>query len=207
MKSKFNMLYENVMKSLLREDASFKFSENEKCGPTNICVVKKSDVFAHEMTEEDIKNLGDMSSREGDYSEADKKVGNFICTAKGLTDDDGKFWIVKPEKFAKNYQTKPADNETISEKFAGVELDFKHFNANGNAEFECFRIPANAPKQMTFGGQKFVPGDYVFIQDGKLDIWARAATFMDKQYTLIKLNENNKPSEEITNEYKELIQQ
>lgn len=205
MKNKFDVLYESVMKSLISESADFSFSGNEKCGPSNICIVKKSDVFAHEMTEEDVKNLGKIASREGEYSEADKKVGNFICTAKGLTDEDGKFWIVKPEKFAKNYETKPADDETITDEFGGVELTFNHYNAAGNAEFECFKIPMDAPAKMTFGGQNFVPGDYVFIQDGKLDIWARAASFMDKQYKLVKLNENVKPSEEIQKEFNELI--
>lgn len=208
MKNKFDVLYESVIKTLISESTDFSFSGNEKCGPNNICIVKKivknAGVFAHEMTEEDVKNLGSIASREGKYSEADKKVGNFICTAKGLTDADGKFWIVTPEKFAKNYETKPADDKTITDEFGGIELTFNHFNP-ADIKFECFKIPMDAPAKMTFGGQNFVPGDYVFIQDGKLDIWARAASFMDKQYKLVELNENVKPSEEIQKEYNELI--
>jgi hypothetical protein len=205
MKSKFNMLYESVMSNLIKESIEFDFINTDECGPEHILVVQKTDVYAHAMTEEDVKTLGKMSSREVEYSDADKKVGNFICTNKGLSEDDGKFWIVPAAKFESKYE--PADEETITENFGGLELTFKHYNAKGDETSKCFKLPADTPKDMQINGNKFIPGDFVFIEkNGDLDPYARSASLMQKQYKLVK-RASEKADEDLVKQYNELIQQ
>ena len=192
-----------IAKSLIASD--FNFVTTKECGPENILVVAKSDVFAHQITSEDVEKIENMSAREGDYDESYKAEGNWICTAK-VGEDAGEFWIVKDAKFGKNYEKTVMDNETLTKKVpdaCNAEFEFKHYPAAGNATFECFRLPADAPKQMTFGGQKFVPGDYVFIEKGECDIWARSASFMQQQYHLVE--KGGKASQKIKDQYEQII--
>lgn len=198
--NKFDRLYKLLMESV---EGEINFVTTTQYGPENTFIVKKSDVFAHEITDDDVKKLGELSSREGNYDDTDKVPGNFICTAKGITNDDGKFWIVTPEKFAKNYEKTPTDDETLTEEYGGIKLTFKHFNSNGDAKFQCFKLPMNAPKNMQINNNKFEPGDYVFIENGNLDQWARSASFMQKQY---KLEEKiSIDDEKIIKQYNDLI--
>lgn len=192
-----------LAKSLVSSKFNFLKVDDNKCNPENIFVVAKQDVFAHQLTKDDIVKIEEFSSREGDYDEEYKTEGNWICTAK-VGEDAGEFWIVKDAKFKKNYETKVADNEILKKKVCDVEFEFKHYLAAGDQTFECFRLPLNAPKEMYLGGNKFVPGDYVFIENNECDIWARSASFMQQQYYLIEKKKNN-PNNKIKEQYKQLL--
>jgi hypothetical protein len=190
-----------LAKSLVA-DENFNFVTTNDCGPDNTIEVAKSDVFAHQITEDDVSKIQDMESREGQYDDSYKVAGNWICTAK-VGADAGEFWIVKEAKFGKNYETKVADGETLKKKVCGVEFTFEHHLAAGGATFQCFRLPKDAPAHMEFGGQKFVPGDYVFIENGECDIWARADKFMQQQYH--KVADGKKPPKKVYDQYEEII--
>ena len=183
--------------------AEFNFVTNGECGPDHVIEVAKSDVFAHQITDADVAKIQAMESREGAYDDSYKQAGNWICTAK-VGADAGEFWIVKDAKFGKNYEVKVADDgETLKKKVCGVEFTFEHHLAAGGATFQCFRLPKDAPSEMTFGGQKFVPGDYVFIENGECDIWARADKFMQQQYH--KVGDGKKPPKKVYEQYQEII--
>ena len=169
-----------LAKSLVA-DEGFNFVTMNDFGPDNVIEVAKTDVFAHQITDGDAEKIQGMESREGKYDDSYKVAGNWICTAK-VGEDAGEFWIVKDNKFKKNYETKVADGETLKKKVCGVEFTFEHHLAAGGMTFQCFRLPKDAPAHMEFGGQKFFPGDYVFIENGECDIWARADKFMQQQY-------------------------
>ena len=187
---------------ILVADEDFNFVTMNDFGPDNVIEVAKSDVFAHQITDEDIAKIQGMESREGKYDDSYKVSGNWICTAK-VGEDAGEFWIVKDAKFKKNYETKVADGETLKKKVCGVEFTFEHHLAAGGATFQCFRLPKDAPAHMEFGGQKFVPGDYVFIENGECDIWARSDKFMQQQYH--KIADGKKPSKKVYDQYEEIL--
>ena len=191
-----------LAKTLIASDFDFTKVSDSDCGPQTIFTVAKSDVFAYQLTEKDVQKIKNMQSRQGEYDDSYKTAGNYICTAK-VGADAGEFWIVKESKFGKSYSTEVADNETLKKEVCGVEFTFKHYLAN-DVTFECFRLPKNAPKQMYLGGNKFVPGDYVFIENGKCDVWARSDSFMQQQYHLIEQKSNN-PSKEIQEQYEQLL--
>lgn len=192
-----------LAKQLISSEFNFLTVEDNKCNPENIFIVSKSDVFAYQLTEDDVKKIIDLESREGKYDKEYKTAGNWICTAK-VGKDAGEFWIVKDNKFSKNYQTKTADNEVLKKEVCGIDIEFKHYLASENKTFECFRLPSDAPKTMYLGGNKFVPGDYVFIENNECDIWARSDTFMQQQYHLVKEKRNN-PNKKIKEQFEQLL--
>lgn len=180
----------------------FDFIKNNDCGPDNMIEVAKSEVYAHQITEEDVKKIQDLTSREGGYDDSYKVPGNFICTAK-VSVDAGEFWIVKTDRFPKNYEDTVCDDEMLTKKVCGADFKFGHYRARSDKTFECFRLPADAPKEMTFEGQKFVPGDYVFIEDGKCSEWARSDKFMQQQYH--RVGNGKKPEKSIYDQYEGII--
>ena len=190
-----------LAKSLVA-DEGFNFVTMNDFGPDNVIEVAKTDVFAHRITDGDVEKIQGMESREGKYDDTYKVAGNWICTAK-VGEDAGEFWIVKNDKFKKNYETKVADGETLKKKVCGVEFTFEHHLAAGGMTFQCFRLPKDAPAHMEFGGQKFVPGDYVFIENGECDIWARADKFMQQQYH--KVADGKKPPKKVYDQYEEIL--
>lgn len=85
-----------LAKSLVANE-KFNFVTMNDFGPDNAIEVAKSDVFAHQLTNDDVAKIQGMESREGKYDDSYKVAGNWICTAK-VGEDAGEFWIVKDAK-------------------------------------------------------------------------------------------------------------
>ena len=108
----------NIAKRLIRlakslvADEDFNFVTMNDFGPDNVIEVAKTDVFAHQITDGDVEKIQGMESREGKYDDSYKVAGNWICTAK-VGEDAREFWIVKDNKFKKNYETKHLSTKSL----------------------------------------------------------------------------------------------
>ncbi len=200
MKNKFDETYKHIM-HLISEDAGFDFISYSTDGPGGMIKVKKAGAYA---CPESGENLAGAESKEGKYSADYLKGSNFVCTADVST-EAGEFWIVKGEKFGKNYDVEnPDKSKTVTKKYNGKEMTFIWYPAL-DKRFECFKLPTNM-KPTTWKGNKFNPGNYVFINDaGECDEWERTADFMQQQYE--KIGEGKKPAEDsiIYKQYNEII--
>ena len=183
-------------------DEQFDLARNNDFGPENVILVAKTgSVYAHQITEDDVAAIQSFSAREGEYGDEYKTVGNWICTSD-ISKAGGDVWIVKERKFGSSYDLKPDMSQKVTKEVRGMKIDF-YYHAPSDATYECFRLPTSGvPSEMHFGGQKFFPGDYVFIDNGECDIWARSTESM-KNYT--KVGDVGRAPAKVFEQYDEMI--
>ena len=183
--------------------------DKDKYGPEHIFkVIKVEGVYAHKITEEDVEKIEEASSKEGKYDkqyEDYKKVDNWIAADPKLTSKGGKFWLIKKDKFNQKYQdNNPDETKKITETFCDNDFEFIYYPPNAEEQY-CFRLPSKGvPSTMYLGGNKFEPGEYVFINgDGKCDVWARSVDSMANYDTVDDKNYSSQFN--IKEDYKQLI--
>ena len=197
-----------IAKELLRlakslvADKQFDMEKNTAVGPEHVIkVAKTGSVYAHQITEDDADAIRSFSAREGEYGDEYKTPGNWICTSD-ISKAGGDVWIVKDKKFRSSYSLEEDRSRKMTREVCGMKIDF-YYHAPSDATYECFRLPTSGvPAEMHFGGQKFFPGDYVFIENGECDIWARSAEAM-KNYT--KVGDVGKAPAKVFKQYDEMI--
>ena len=190
-----------IAKSLVA-DEQFDFAKNQDVSPNHVIkVAKTGSVYAHQITKDDVAAIQSLSSREGGYSDDYKTAGNWICTSD-ISKEGGDIWIVKERKFSSSYSLKPDKSQKVTKKVCGLDIDF-YYHAPSDTTYECFRLPTSGvPAEMHFGGQKFFPGDYVFIENGECDIYARSTESM-KNYK--KVEDIGKGPDKVFKQYNEMI--